>query len=85
MKRISISDAVRYAALAAAMGISFATQRDLAVSHGVPVAVPLTADEIRSAMAALGSKRGRPVTGHMLADHFSVSDRTSRRDLVISA
>jgi hypothetical protein len=39
MKKFSITGLVRYAALGAAMIISFATQRELALSHGVPVAV----------------------------------------------
>jgi len=39
MKRCSVADLARYAALLAAMMISFATQRELALSHGVPVAV----------------------------------------------
>ena len=47
MKR-SFTNLVRYAALLAAMIISFATQRELALSHGVPVtvapAVPLAVD-----------------------------------------
>ncbi|MGW1187524.1 transfer protein spdA [Streptomyces sp. NPDC002559] len=38
-KRPAFTDLVRYAALAAAMVISFATQRDLALSHGVPASV----------------------------------------------
>ncbi|MEU4179314.1 hypothetical protein [Streptomyces sp. NPDC026589] len=50
----------------------------------VAPAVPPTADEIRSAMAALSSKHDRPVTGRMLADHFSVSDRTGRRYLAMA-
>jgi len=48
MKRCSVADVARYAALLAAMIISFATQRELALSHGVPVAVapavPLAVD-----------------------------------------
>jgi hypothetical protein len=47
-RRVSFTDLVRYAALAAAMIISFATQRDLALAHGVPVsvtpAVPIAID-----------------------------------------
>ncbi|MGC2997544.1 transfer protein spdA [Streptomyces sp. G35A] len=39
MSRLSFTDLVRYAALAAAMVISFAVERDLALSHGVPVSV----------------------------------------------
>ncbi|WP_245226690.1 transfer protein spdA [Streptomyces smyrnaeus] len=39
MKRITVADAARYVALLAAMLISFSTQRELAISHGVPVAV----------------------------------------------
>ncbi|MFJ2568567.1 transfer protein spdA [Streptomyces sp. NPDC087568] len=39
MKRFSITNVVRYAALAAAMVISFAVERDLALSHGVPASV----------------------------------------------
>ncbi|GLV74989.1 hypothetical protein Shyhy02_29890 [Streptomyces hygroscopicus subsp. hygroscopicus] len=38
-KRLPFTDLVRYAALAAAMVISFAVERDLALSHGVPVSV----------------------------------------------
>ncbi|MFJ4815129.1 DUF2637 domain-containing protein [Streptomyces sp. NPDC088801] len=38
-KRLSFTDLVRYAALAAAMVISYATQRDLALAHGVPESV----------------------------------------------
>lgn len=38
-RRISVTDLVRYAALAAAMVISYATQRDLALAHGVPESV----------------------------------------------
>ncbi|WP_432098601.1 transfer protein spdA [Streptomyces sp. WAC 04229] len=38
-KRFSFTDLVRYAALAAAMLISYATQRDLALAHGVPESV----------------------------------------------
>ncbi|MFJ8720952.1 transfer protein spdA [Streptomyces sp. NPDC093269] len=48
MKRLSITDVVRYSALAAAMVISFAVERDLALSHGVPEtvapAVPVAID-----------------------------------------
>ncbi|MGW0814957.1 DUF2637 domain-containing protein [Streptomyces viridiviolaceus] len=47
-KRVSFTDLVRYAALAAAMVISYATQRDLALAHGVPEsvapAVPVAVD-----------------------------------------
>lgn len=47
-RRFSFTDAVRYAALAAAMVISYATQRDLALAHGVPEsvapAVPVAVD-----------------------------------------
>ncbi|MGV9322465.1 transfer protein spdA [Streptomyces sp. NPDC003660] len=47
-KRLSITNVVRYAALAAAMVISFAVERDLALSHGVPAtvapAVPVAID-----------------------------------------
>jgi hypothetical protein len=39
MKRITVADTARYAALLAAMLISFTVERQLAVSHGVPVAV----------------------------------------------
>ncbi|MDX2804853.1 DUF2637 domain-containing protein [Streptomyces scabiei] len=38
-KRLSFTDVVRYLALAAAMLISYATQRDLALAHGVPESV----------------------------------------------
>lgn len=102
MKRISITDVVRYAALAAAMVISFAVERDLALSHGVPEAVappddlwadfedsapvtPPSLADIRSAMSALESEHGRPVTGRMLSDHFGVSERTGRRYLAMTA
>ncbi|WP_431958784.1 helix-turn-helix domain-containing protein [Actinacidiphila sp. bgisy160] len=48
MRRISVTTAVRVAALAAAMFISFAVERDLALSHGVPTvvapAVPVAVD-----------------------------------------
>ncbi|MFJ1731123.1 transfer protein spdA [Streptomyces sp. NPDC088254] len=47
-KRLSITGLVRYAAPAAAMVISFAVERDLALSHGVPEtvasAVPVAID-----------------------------------------
>jgi hypothetical protein len=39
IKQLSITGLVRYAALAAAMVISFAVERDLALSHGVPESV----------------------------------------------
>lgn len=38
-KRLYFTDVVRYLALAAAMLISYATQRDLALAHGVPESV----------------------------------------------
>lgn len=48
MRKFSVTGLFRYAALGAAMVISFATQRELALSHGVPVAVspavPLAVD-----------------------------------------
>ncbi|MGW7243185.1 transfer protein spdA [Streptomyces sp. NPDC054804] len=39
MQRINVANLARYAALLAAMLISFTVERQLAVSHGVPVAV----------------------------------------------
>ncbi|MFC5956727.1 transfer protein spdA [Streptomyces pratens] len=36
---LTVANAARYVALVAAMAISFTTQRELAISHGVPVAV----------------------------------------------
>ncbi|MCX4400815.1 transfer protein spdA [Streptomyces sp. NBC_01764] len=39
MKFPSVANIARYAALGASMAISFAVERDLALSHGVPVAV----------------------------------------------
>ncbi|MFH9179557.1 transfer protein spdA [Streptomyces albogriseolus] len=48
MKTFTVANAARYVALLAAMAISFTTQRELAISHGVPVAVapavPLAVD-----------------------------------------
>lgn len=48
MKRPAVTGLARYAALAASMVISFAAQRDLALSHGVPAsvapAVPVAVD-----------------------------------------
>ncbi|MFE7954290.1 transfer protein spdA [Streptomyces sp. NPDC057413] len=48
MKRFSVADFARYAALLAAMVISYATQRELALAHGVPElvspAVPVAID-----------------------------------------
>ncbi|MGV9728469.1 transfer protein spdA [Streptomyces albogriseolus] len=37
--KFTVADVARYVALLAAMAISFSTQRELALSHGVPVAV----------------------------------------------
>jgi hypothetical protein len=46
MNRITVTNLARYAALLAAMLISFTVERQLAVSHGVPVspAVPVAVD-----------------------------------------
>ncbi|MGV9941224.1 transfer protein spdA [Streptomyces sp. NPDC003401] len=45
---------------------------------------PPTAEDVRAAMAVLGSRDGRPVTGRMMADHFGVSERTGRRYLAMA-
>ncbi|MGW0793964.1 transfer protein spdA [Streptomyces sp. NPDC002692] len=42
---------------------------------------PPTAEDVRAAVAVLGSRNGRPVTGRMMAAHFGVSERTGRRYL----
>lgn len=49
-----------------------------------PVTPPSAAD-VRMAMASLAAETGRPVTGRMLADHYSVSERTGRRYLSMAA
>ncbi|MFC8235145.1 transfer protein spdA [Streptomyces sp. NPDC057284] len=46
---------------------------------------PPTAADVRTAMASLAAETGRPVTGRMLADHYSVSERTGRRYLSMAA
>ncbi|WP_329450571.1 transfer protein spdA [Streptomyces sp. NBC_01724] len=46
---------------------------------------PPTAEDVRTAMASLAAETGRPVTGRMLADHYSVSERTGRRYLAMAA
>ncbi|MFE9865536.1 transfer protein spdA [Streptomyces sp. NPDC005506] len=46
---------------------------------------PPTAEDVRTAMASLAAEHGRPVTGRMLADHYSVSERTGRRYLSMAA
>ncbi|MGW9134799.1 hypothetical protein [Streptomyces sp. NPDC055681] len=46
---------------------------------------PPTAEDVRAAMASLTAETGRPVTGRMLADHYSVSERTGRRYLSMAA
>jgi hypothetical protein len=48
-----------------------------------PVTPPSAAD-VRTVMASLAVGHGRPVTGRMLADHFSVSERTGRRYLAMA-
>ncbi|WP_239015332.1 transfer protein spdA [Streptomyces sp. CdTB01] len=48
------------------------------------MATPPSAPDIRAAVAVLASRHGRPVTGRMLADHFSVSERTGRRYLALA-
>lgn len=48
-----------------------------------PVTPPSAAD-VRTAMASLAAGTGRPVTGRMLADHYSVSERTGRRYLALA-
>jgi hypothetical protein len=50
----------------------------------LPVTPP-TAEDVRAALAVLGSRYGRPVTGRMMADHFGVSERTGRRYLAMAA
>ncbi|MFJ1972391.1 hypothetical protein ACIO93_27330 [Streptomyces sp. NPDC087903] len=50
----------------------------------LPVTPP-TAEDVRAALAVLGSRNGRPVTGRMVADHFGVSERTGRRYLAMAA
>ncbi|MFE9877987.1 transfer protein spdA [Streptomyces sp. NPDC005784] len=50
----------------------------------LPVTPP-TAEDVRAALAVLGSRDGRPVTGRMMADHFGVSERTGRRYLAMAA
>ncbi|WP_328920134.1 transfer protein spdA [Streptomyces sp. NBC_00208] len=46
---------------------------------------PPSAEDVKAAMTVLESTHGRPVTGRMLADHFSVSERTGRRYLSMAA
>ncbi|MFI9444232.1 MULTISPECIES: transfer protein spdA [Streptomyces] len=45
---------------------------------------PPTAEDVRTVMASLAADNGRPVTGRMLADHYSVSERTGRRYLALA-
>ncbi|MFE9864892.1 transfer protein spdA [Streptomyces sp. NPDC005506] len=49
-----------------------------------PVTPPSAAD-VRAVMASLAAEHGRPVSGRMLADHYSVSERTGRRYLAMAA
>lgn len=46
---------------------------------------PPSVEDVRAALAVLGSRNGRPVTGRMVADHFRVSERTGRRYLAMAA
>ncbi|MET7976711.1 transfer protein spdA [Streptomyces mirabilis] len=46
---------------------------------------PPSVEDVRAALAVLGSRNGRPVTGRMMADHFGVSERTGRRYLAMAA
>ncbi|MFJ3226478.1 transfer protein spdA [Streptomyces sp. NPDC086783] len=45
---------------------------------------PPSAEDVRTVMASLAADNGRPVTGRMLADHYSVSERTGRRYLALA-
>ncbi|MET7916085.1 transfer protein spdA [Streptomyces avermitilis] len=45
---------------------------------------PPSAEDVRTVMASLAANHGRPVTGRMLADHYSVSERTGRRYLALA-
>ncbi|MET9411314.1 transfer protein spdA [Streptomyces sp. NPDC002935] len=54
-------------------------------SDEAPVTTPPTPADIRAAMDVLASKHGRPVTGRMIADHYSVSERTGRRYMAMAS
>ncbi|MFD6818831.1 transfer protein spdA [Streptomyces sp. NPDC060085] len=53
-------------------------------SDEAPVTTPPAPADIRAAMDVLASKHGRPVTGRMIADHYSVSERTGRRYMAMA-